>query len=137
MDLKTLNEWLKPLDQAPLECDGMSRAVSTLLRRENIPHRILAGQLAVETVGDIPLHFWVEFPDGAVCDFRARMWLGVEGDIPHGVFYPAIAQQYHATGSLEEDGLSPMMFEILTGLSLSAYAAPGTSTHVDSAPPGP
>lgn len=123
-DIELLNGWLKPLDQALLECDGMSRAISTLLHKNGIAHSIQVGCFTVESLGDIEPHFWIVFPDGAICDFRARMWLREGDEVPHGVFYPTSSQQYHASGVLEEDGLSPLIFEILTGMNLDEYGPP-------------
>lgn len=47
LDVDVLAKWLAPLDQLPLECDGLSRVISALFVRESIAHRVLAGSVAI------------------------------------------------------------------------------------------
>lgn len=81
-----LSEWLAPLDSAMVECDGMSRAVSILLREVGIAHSVVGGKLLVD--GDcIRPHFWVELDEHDLrIDYRARLWLRGNERVPHGIF---------------------------------------------------
>lgn len=114
-------EWCALVDGLPLECDGLSRVISTLLQRDKIPHRVLAGSLTIEGEGSIPYHWWIVFPDGSLCDYRARMWLGDATTIPHGVFVPRPAHQYVAHNEIDQAStlLSPSLFLMLTNISIS------------------
>lgn len=114
--------WLQPLDLLSLECDGLSRAVATLLRREGIERRLCVGALTVTSAGTIDPHFWVELACGAVCDYRARMWLGNMPAVPHGVFLPDDACQYSMRGQIDGT-LQPAVFHALTGMELASYPA--------------
>jgi hypothetical protein len=89
-----LNHWLKQFEALRLECDGMTRVISTLLQREDIEHEICIGRLDVAGVGAIPMHYWICFPDGQICDLRARMWLRDSPEAPHGLFMPSAHQTY-------------------------------------------
>lgn len=81
---------LLPLEDAPVECDGMSYLISAALASADITHSLYAGCLIDGLKGDTVLpHVWIgiECRDGtAIIDFRARMWLGDVDDVPHGVF---------------------------------------------------
>lgn len=116
---------LHTLDGLALECDGMARVVSTLLQRERIVHRVLVGRLAIDRVGAIAHHWWVALADGRVLDLRARMWLGSDVAVPHGLFKPAAHQHYQDQWSLDlaQTRLSAMVFKLLTGLELEATEA--------------
>ena len=113
------------LDSLPLECDGMTRVVSTLLQKEGIGHRVNVGALRIATLGDIAHHWWISFPDGRICDFRARMWLGMNALIPHGIFTPTpqSASWYVSQHNvpMSEVLLSPVIFEVLTGHSVVEF----------------
>lgn len=120
LNSETLQAWLAPLDTLPLECDGMSRVVSALLRRDSISHLVCAGSLEIGGVGSIALHWWVEVGDGTICDWRARMWLGGGIAVPHGVFEPAPAVRYEAKERFVLDS-DPMVFAVLAGIALEDY----------------
>lgn len=78
-----LSELLDHLDAADLECDGLSRCVTTILHSHSIVHQVMAGTLTVnESI--IRLHFWV-CSGPFVIDYRARMWLGDQSTVPHGI----------------------------------------------------
>lgn len=125
--------WLAPLDQASLECDGFTRAVSTLLRRDGVPHAILCGAFEVVGVGRIGYHWWIEFPWGDVCDFRARMWLGNHGSVPHGVFAPTPVHRYLPTAQFGDRSFGPGVFELMTGCRLEQFEPFALSTGVAAA----
>ena len=117
-----LEDWLRPAAGLPLECDGLTNALSALLRRERIGHRVMHGQLEVLGAGTISYHHWIELPDGRTVDFRARMWLSKVADVPHGVFQPNQRQRYRGQ-ALEhaqhfDDGF---LFQVLTGAELCSY----------------
>ncbi len=122
VDRLKLEDWLSPAGGLPLECDGLTNVLSALLRREQIGHRVMHGQLEVLSVGTIPYHHWIELPDGRTVDFRARMWLSKVADETHGVFQPNQRQRYRGK-ALEhaqhfDDGF---LFQVLTGAELSYY----------------
>lgn len=78
------------LDQAPLECDGLTRAAHTILNSLDIAHQVKFGQIEHAQSGRrFYSHFWIELESGYLIDYRARMWLGDAPDMPHGVFRPA------------------------------------------------
>lgn len=78
---------LLSLDDAPVECDGMTYAISHLLDRARINHRCMMGHVEERATGSVVApHLWVELGDGWIIDFRLRMWLGDHDCIPHGVF---------------------------------------------------
>jgi hypothetical protein len=82
---------LERLDSLRLECDGMTRVISTLLNRDGVAHTVRCGR--VRGPGDgIDLHYWVVLTDGRIVDLRARVWLG--DDAPHGVFKPDQDYEY-------------------------------------------
>lgn len=125
--------WLEALDPAPLECDGMTRAISTLLQRDGLPHRVVVGRLEVAGCGVIPLHWWIELPDGRICDLRARMWLGACEAIPHGIAVATAGQHYCVSEELTPSSLrlSAVVFELLVGKPLQAFATAGEPCRLD------
>lgn len=108
------------LDKLPLECDGVSRALSYLLQRDGIAHEVHVGSLAVEGVGRIGLHWWVQLPGGVVCDARAPMWLGRDPRVPHGVFVPQPQHSYR-THDIHFLEFSPIVFWVLTGRPIEDF----------------
>lgn len=118
MDALALANWLAPLDRLPLECDGMTRIISALLFREGIVRRACYGSMSLPKVGSIGLHYWIQFPNAVVCDFRARMWLGPEA--PHGLFQPESDTWYEVHGEIEQP-LPPLVFMILAGVAIEDY----------------
>ena len=59
---------LSPYDCAAVECDGFTRIATTLLHENGYEHTVMVGTLSMydET---IPLHFWIELPDGCIVDY--------------------------------------------------------------------
>ena len=112
---------LQLLDSMRLECDGVSRSLSQYLMHKGIEHEIRFGCLEVEPYGRTPLHFWVVLADGSHCDIKARMWLGEDQRIPHGVFQPQGHQHYLRKG-VERPPYSPVFFWILTETDISDFA---------------
>lgn len=121
LDVGKLRKWLAPLDACPVECDGMTRAVATLLKREGIPFTPHCGSLTIPEVGHIPLHFWIELDNGLICDYRAQMWLGSSPSVPHGIFKQEADHQYHSDQWLDHVAISPTVFLFVTGLPLDSF----------------
>ncbi|SER38046.1 hypothetical protein [Giesbergeria anulus] len=118
LDHQKLADWLTPLDQLALECDGLTRVVSALLTREGIGHQAHQGML--QTSQGRILHCWVELPDGAICDLRARMWLG--DDAPHGIFHPDESTHYESWGQLKKIEIkNSRIFQFIFGIDLKSY----------------
>lgn len=112
MDALKLSSLLDPLDTAPVECDGMSSLVATLLTQQGIQYQGMAGAIQPAGHSGVIPHFWIEVGD-LVIDYRARMWLGDKPDIPHGVFIKADhAQRYQGT-PVQLDPLPDFIFQML------------------------
>jgi hypothetical protein len=75
-------------ENAPLECDGMTRVLFSEFTRAGIAAEVYGGIL--EWRGSIVRpHYWIILPaSGRLVDLRAHMWLGDDPAIPHGVFLP-------------------------------------------------
>jgi hypothetical protein len=93
-----LSGLLDSLDEANCECDGLTRLVTTVLQWHQIPHTVFKGSVRRKRPDDTPdivvaPHYWVQVGDLFI-DYRARMWLGTDGTVPHGVFvgaeYPTV-----------------------------------------------
>lgn len=116
--MSKLEDWLLPLETLPLECDGMTRVVSALLEREGMDHRAFIGKLAVRDVGTIDWHAWIDVGDERI-DLRARMWLGDDPRVPHGVFEPTADALYE--GQPFDADIDPVVLQILCGKSLEDF----------------
>lgn len=114
-------DWLERLDKLPLECDGLSRVVSLLLSRENIPHRLKIGSLTVDDVGAIPMHMWTELEDGRIIDLRSRMWLGKHPALLHGVGNAPAGHHYVAQHDIDPASIPKILFDILVAESLDQW----------------
>lgn len=121
--MTTLAALLAPVDSLPLECDGLTRVISTLFQRDGIPHGVNIGALSVAGVGTIPHHWWIALPNGQVCDYRARMWLGKTEQVPHGIFAPDLCHVYSVSTTVDPSAvrLSETIFEILAGKQLADF----------------
>lgn len=113
--LELLDQW----DTPGLECDGQTRVFTTVLQEQAIPHTCMAGTLTHTATHDrVPLHFWIELPDGSTVDYRARLWLGDSHEIPHGVFRKEAYPQVVYVGlPIPLDPLPPTLFRALTDSS--------------------
>lgn len=118
---ENLNSWLSPLDAAKVECDGFARLASTLLAAAGIEYQVFKGALLVHGVGTIQPHWYLQLADGSICDFRARMWLGNDECVPHGVFHPSKSQSYIPHQELHLRSLDGVLFEILSGRPLASF----------------
>lgn len=99
--------------ELPLECDGLTRVISFRLRELEVPHSIMVGA-AFTGKRQVKPHWWIEMFDGRSVDYRARMWLGDEPLIPHGIFrrddYPNVMYE----GEEYRCRVSRTVFDILT-----------------------
>ena len=117
--LELLDQW----DTPGLECDSQTRVFTTVLQQHNIPHRCMAGTLTHTATNDhVPLHFWIELPDGFTVDYRARLWLGDSHEIPHGVFRKeAYAQIIYAGLPISLEPLPPASLRHSPMLAFGRY----------------
>lgn len=138
---ESIELWLETLDCAPLECDGLSRCISTLLSRHQIEHVVHQGVVEVEGVGAMHPHYWIELHDGQLIDLRARMWLGQNSLVPHGLFSPDACVEYNSSQLIyaEDFNLHPDLFHILSGFDLDSFTtapheAPKCSPQANQSP---
>ena len=125
----------------PLECDGLTRVLQTLLYREGIRCQVYGGEAVYMPTGErTPPHLWleVETEQGRYrVDYRVRLWLQRgqdQDDIPHGVFrvhsFPNVL--YHGV----EVALAPLddlHFALLTHLGTLfplGYRRQGADTYI-------
>ena len=89
-DDELLEQLTRLAEQKPLlECDGLTRLLSYVLRLNGIEHLTMVGTLQLTATEDVlPHHCWIQIGD-SVLDFRVRMWLGNIESIPHGLFIPS------------------------------------------------
>jgi len=103
-----------------LECDGLTKAFSTLLQEHAVEHRVYTGTLAHRESGERIVHMWIEVQTSQGCrlvDYRARSWFGTENTIPHGIFDPVDYAQMLYEGELTElPLLDTHLFAFLTAL---------------------
>jgi hypothetical protein len=92
-----------------LECDGATRVLHYLFQEQNVKHVVKRGSV-VFGKDDIPLHYWIELPDGSVVDYKSRMWLGEQ--VQQGIFKPNEKIQY--IGKETDLKVSKFIYEILT-----------------------
>ncbi len=84
--LEELECALLALDDAPVECDGMTYALSLLLTDAGIPHKACCGYVRdCRRNAVVSPHCWIALDSGDILDLRLRMWLGDNDEIPHGV----------------------------------------------------
>lgn len=100
-----------------LECDGLTRVITTVLTVNGLPHTCYLGRV---TVGGrhVEPHYWIELGTGLRVDYRARMWLGDAPAVPHGVFQPQAYPQavYRGQPVTASMTLPAGLFCLLTGL---------------------
>ena len=98
-----------------LECDGMTRVVSYVLRQANIPHDVYMGLVYQGEEKLVPIHYWVTLPDARIIDYKLRMWVGDRPDVPHGIFIPSDFPDFEYAGRIISMPVSALIFGILTG----------------------
>jgi len=107
-----LEALLSHLDDKPVECDGMSSLVATLLHRNGINYQGMCGQIIPKHLGSPIPHVWIEV-GGLVVDYRARMWMGNEQEVPHGVFPKTDYPDLYRGNPVGIEPLPDFLFEIL------------------------
>lgn len=117
--LSELESNLLLLDDCQLECDGMTYAISYVLSQAGIAHERMIGYAQRKDNGHVVHpHCWIALDADNVIDFRLRMWLGDEDQIPHGVFKLS-EQNIHYVGQLQDRPLpDKAVIDLLTGFLL-------------------
>jgi hypothetical protein len=108
------------LDALGLDCENLVRVTATLLSANGTSYEAHRGSLWVKGIGHVEPHHWIVLSSGETVDFRARLWLGNEAHIPHGVFTPTHAQIYtsHSTFSAV---VHEVVFFALTGVRIGDF----------------
>ena len=105
---------LDPYDSSQTECDGMTRICHTILAQHHIEHQIRMGTLTFYGQNIEP-HLWIDLPSKYRVDYRARIWLDNNANVPHGVFnsldFPDVIYQGKP---IELELLSPELLTIMT-----------------------
>ena len=83
-DQAGLQALLDPLAKSPVECDGMTRLVATVLAENGIAYQGYCGRISVGNRTMAP-HFWIEVGPWRI-DYRSKMWFPGENGIQEGVF---------------------------------------------------
>ena len=90
-----------------LECDGSTRVINYLLKKDNIDHIVYVGSVSFN--GKIlPLHYWIVCGD-YIIDNKIRMYFGE--DLPEGVFKKSPATYKGDPAPMDT---SKTIFDILT-----------------------
>ncbi|QOI07880.1 hypothetical protein D5S10_29565 (plasmid) [Pseudomonas savastanoi] len=121
--MKTLlDQHATRLDALGLDCENLVRVIATLLSAKGASYEAHRGSLWVKGIGHVDPHHWIVLSSGETVDFRARLWLGNEAHIPHGVFTPTHAQIYtsHSTFSAV---VHEVVFFALTGVRICNFGA--------------
>lgn len=116
MDTRTIIEdAIKDCSQ--LECDGTVKVLHYVLDQNHIPHTVMQGYVKVmegkKVVNSIPLHFWIELPDGLTVDYKAQMWL--DSNAPNGIFKHSDYPNYIYKGLKVNLKVPEIIYKILTG----------------------
>lgn len=131
-----LTEWhreleavLMALDDCQLECDGMTWAVSHLLKAAGIPHDCMSGMVRNEQTKDIVTpHYWIALNGGWVVDLRLRMWFGDHDEVPHGIFHSLSEQGFFYQGEFVQQHqgmrLSRAVLDMMTDGKISHVKIP-------------
>lgn len=96
--IERIEEICKPYINLNLECDGLTRVLSHVLNEEGIKHQILSANVFYRRKPTEIFHFWIRLENGLHLDYRLRMWLGENADIPHGIFNPKDFDQIKYSG---------------------------------------
>lgn len=98
-----IHQLLVSYDKAPVECDGFTRLAHTALANAGVEHTCHIGRIvSADGKRQSPVHYWVELTDGMIIDYRARMWLGDDEGVPHGIFSPDGYKSWVYQGSTTE-----------------------------------
>lgn len=119
--IQAASKWLSQFDfkNAGLECDGMTRVISTALVAQDVEHSIIIGRLTNPKDGGTILHYWIKLNEKYIIDLAAKLWF------PHvaqnGLFIPKEGElQYEAREELP-DLASDFIFNILTNRTVADF----------------
>lgn len=118
---------LDPLDQLPLECDGMTCLTSALLARAGIAHTVGVGGIHHTPSGrNVAPHLWIDLADGYRVDYRVRMWFNNLLGVPHGIYvptdWPHVQHDGQPTPAFDSDDRSAAILALGEGLDLDGLA---------------
>lgn len=106
----------------PLECDGLTKIFTSLLTYQNIDHTVYTGRVSHQKTGRSLVHMWIELETDwgwRIIDYRARLWLGVGGEVPDGIFDPRFYPDVIYEGT-------PSKISLLTEEAIELVGAPIT-----------
>lgn len=112
-----------------LECDGLSQVLHKVLSDAGVAHSFCVGRVVYRTESGVErlvkVHCWLEIVESAlIVDYRLRMWLDSQPDVPHGVFNPADYSAIWYVGEAKEVALpSEAVFRALVDTSEQDYTA--------------
>lgn len=98
------------LDDVPVECDVMTRLITTVLQKAGIDHQVMIGKV-VHGNDSFEPHYWIDVGDLRI-DYRARMWLK-GNNVAHGVFDPSGQSTQYEGIAVNMYPLSDSLFTIL------------------------
>src|SRR5947207_4231395 len=107
-----LRDLLDVYSYCPLECDGLTRVLTTLLQRQNIAHTVYTGTVAHRVSSACIVHMWIEVctDEGRrVIDYRAQQWL---------LQYPQVGSRdkQRSPGDVLQDAMSTTSSKASIGL---------------------
>ena len=108
--LQEIKFWCDPYDTCRVECDGMTNILHYVLSHAGIAHEVYTGYVEYGPVG-ISWHMWLKIAcrEGiALVDYRARMWLGDDARVPHGVFLPVHFDEVQYVGEVTSLDVLPL-----------------------------
>lgn len=82
-----IEKLIEPYLHYPVECDGMTHIIHSVLTTNNIVHQVYRGRVTVSERSII--HFWVEIED-KIIDYRLQMWFPKQPGLPTGIFKPTL-----------------------------------------------
>lgn len=109
--MSKIHSLLDKFDNLPLECDGLTRVLHTMMVKEKYAHLVMLGAVSLGSNSFAP-HFWIETINNQIIDYRARMWLGPE--VPHGIFDRTKTQAKYEGRIIKLELLDDFMFSYLT-----------------------
>jgi hypothetical protein len=108
MEIAKIQQLIEPYVDLQLECDGMTKVISYVLKQNDIDHKVMIGDIGT-------IHLWIEIDD-YIIDYRLRMWMGEKKEIPHGIFkredYPN-ATWYEVASEIDLK-MNELFFRVLT-----------------------
>lgn len=114
MTQQSIKKLIEKYTSLDLQCDGMTRVISYILKENGIKHVVCIGKISNKKRSI--QHWWIELSNGKFIDYRVRMWLGNSSKVPNGIFsqndYPEIEYDCRKQVVLN---VSPLIFGILTG----------------------